>query len=311
MQVWFCDAGAELTLEAEILGPALVRGEPDPAQLKVLVVHQTPVNASLLSAYPALQGVIRLGVGYDKVDLTACRERGIQATHLPDYCTCEVADTTLALILNLVRGGRELEAALRRHPDAWQTLSLPHIRRSTKLTLGVIGAGRIGAAVLARARPFGFRRVFYDPFVSSCEDAEALPELETLLEQADLVSLHLPLSESTRGLANAAFLARMKPGACLINTARGGLMADEPAWLQALLSGRIGALALDVLPVEPPGSEVLFQAWLQHKEALAGRLLIQPHQAFYSQESAQAARQEAAQEARRFLQGQGFRFPLC
>jgi D-3-phosphoglycerate dehydrogenase len=215
------------------------------------------------------------------------------------------------MMLNFVRGGRELEAALRQQPAAWQSLSLPRIRRCSQLTLGVVGAGRIGRAVLARARAFGFRRLFYDPFVSSCEDAEPMQNLQALLQQADLVSLHLPLAEDTRGLVNAGFLEQMKPGACLINTARGGLMADESHWLKALQSGRIGALMLDVLPVEPPAGEVLFAAWQQAEPRLSGRLIIQPHQAFYSQEAAVAVRQQAAQEALHFLQDQGFRYPLC
>ncbi|MBF2055459.1 MAG: C-terminal binding protein [Candidatus Sericytochromatia bacterium] len=311
MRVWFCDAGPDLSFEAAILGDELVLQDPDVRQLQVLVVHQTRVDADLLDAWPALRGVIRLGVGYDKLDLAACRLRGVQATHVPDYCTDEVADTTLALILNFVRGTRELESRLRERPEDWQSLSLQRIRRCNQLTLGVIGAGRIGSAVLARARAFGFRRLFYDPFVSASEDAVPTTDLQTLLQQSDLVSLHLPLSDETRGLVNAAFLAQMKPGACLINTARGGLMADESAWLAALHNGRVGALLLDVLPVEPPEQESLFQAWLQHADALSGRLLIQPHQAFYSREAAVAVRRQAAQEALHFLRGKGFRYPLC
>jgi D-3-phosphoglycerate dehydrogenase len=307
MRVLYTDPTDDLALERELLGADLAAAKSDPRAIEVLVVHQTMVDASLLQRYPRLRGIVRLGVGYDKVDLNACRANGVAVANVPDYCTSEVADTAMALILTLVRGTRELEAALRQHPGTWQDLSLARIRRASSLVLGVVGAGRIGSAVLARAGPFGFERIFHDPAVTACCGAQRVDSLVTLLERADIVSLHVPLNASTQGLVNAEFLARMKPGAMLINTARGGLLADEQALLDALVQGRLAGVALDVLPVEPPTDQPVFTAWREDHPALAGRLILNPHNAFYSRQAQESVRRLAAGEAARLLAGRSFR----
>lgn len=315
MSVLYTDPGDDLALERGLLGAALAGSGADPEAIEVVVVHQTIVDAAFLAAYPRLRGVVRLGVGYDKVDLDACRARGVAVANVPDYCTAEVADTAMAMILDLVRGGRELEAALQRQPAAWQSLSLPRIRRSDSLLLGIVGAGRIGTAVLARARPFGFGLIYHDPAVSDRPGAERMPDLASLLARADIVSLHLPLTAATRGLVDATFIARMKPGAMLVNTARGGLLGDEPALLEALADGRLAGAAFDVLPVEPPKAQSpdqpLFSAWLRQEPRIAGRLIINPHNAFYSQQASDACRRLAAAEAARILSGEPFRHPVA
>jgi phosphoglycerate dehydrogenase-like enzyme len=306
MRVLYTDPNDELALERELLGVELATAQSDPGAIEVLVVHQTIVDASLLEQYPRLKGIVRLGVGYDKVDLNACRAQGISVAHIPDYCTNEVADTAMALILTLVRGTRELEAALREHPEIWQDLSLARIRRASSLVLGVVGAGRIGSAVLERARPFGFELIFQDPAVAVCSGAQRVDTLIELLERADIVSLHLPLNGSTRGLVNAEFLARMRPGSLLVNTARGGLLASDQALLDALTQGHLAGAALDVLPVEPPTDQPLFKAWRENHPGLAGRLILNPHNAFYSRQATESVRRLAAGEAARLLQGHSF-----
>lgn len=307
MRVLYTDPNDELALEHELLGAELAAATSDPGAIEVLVVHQTIVDASLLARYPRLKGIVRMGVGYDKVDLNACRAKGVSVAHVPDYCTSEVADTTMALILTLVRGTRELEAALREHPEMWQDLSLARIRRASSLVLGVVGAGRIGSAVLERARPFGFELIFTDPVVTACRGAQRVDALVTLLERADIVSLHLPLNANTQGLVNAEFLARMKPGSLLVNTARGGLLANEQVLLDALTNGRLAGAALDVLPVEPPADQPLFTAWRDDRPGLAGRLILNPHNAFYSQQAQESVRCLAAGEAARLLARRPFR----
>jgi D-3-phosphoglycerate dehydrogenase len=307
MRVLYTDPNDELALERELLGAELATAQSDPGAIEVLVVHQTMVDASLLRRYPRLKGIVRLGVGYDKVDLDACRARGVCVAHVPDYCTSEVADTAMALILTLVRGTRELEAVLRERPEMWQDLSLARIRRASSLVLGVVGAGRIGSAVLERARPFGFELIFHDPAVAACCGAQRVDTLVTLLERADIVSLHLPLDASTRGLVNAEFLARMRPGSLLVNTARGGLLASDQALLDALTQGRLAGAALDVLRVEPPTDQPLFTAWRENHPELAGRLILNPHNAFFSRQAQESVRRLAAGEAARLLAGQAFR----
>jgi phosphoglycerate dehydrogenase-like enzyme len=309
MKVYYPDAEDELIPERAVLGAALVSGRPDLDRVEVLVVHRTPVTSDLLACLPRLRGVVRLGVGYDQVDLGACARRQVAVAHVPDYCTTEVADTALAMILNLVRGIQELESALRQQPEFWQSLSRPQIRRSSSLVLGVLGAGRIGRAVLERATPFGFGRLFYDPVVFSAAGAQRTENTVALLRQADIVSLHVPLQADTRGMVDRTFLAQMKPGSMLINTARGGLIGDEAALLESLLSGRLAGAALDVLPVEPPAAEPLFRAWQQDSD-LAGRLILNPHNAYYSREASAEVRQLAAAEAARILAGEAFLHPV-
>ena len=312
MSVWYSDPDDDLQFEQAILGDLLCcKRHPEPADVQVMIVHQTDVNREFIKRFPQLKGIVRLGVGYDKVDLQACRERGIQVANIPDYCTTEVADTTLAMMLDLVRAGRELEANLRLQPDSWQQLSVPRVRRASSLTLGVVGAGRIGSAVLHRATAFGFDCLFYDPAVHHIDNATRKESLQDLLQRSDIVSLHVPLQADTECMVNAWFLQQLKPGAILINTARGKLIGDEQLILDTLIDGRLGALALDVLPCEPPGNQPLFHAWKTSDPRILGRLIIQPHNAFYSQEAALDVRQRAAEEALRCLNGTHFLNPVC
>ncbi len=309
MKVLIAEPEDGTDIERSILGVDVVvgGGTRDFVSIAVAIVHQTIVNGAFLDRYPRLKAVVRLGVGYDKVDLADCRSRGVQVANVPDYCTAEVADTAMAMILDFVRGVRELEAVLHAEPARWQQCSLPRIRRTATLTLGVIGAGRIGSAVLRRAVAFGFRRIFVDPAVDACEGAERVPDLPTLLARSDIVSLHVPLDETTRGMIDAEFIARMRPGALLVNTARGGLVGDEQALFDALATGRLAGVALDVLPIEPPGSEPLIAAWQRQDPRILGRLLINPHNSYFSCEAADEVRRLAAEEAGRVLAGQPLR----
>lgn len=309
MRVLVTEPEDDLAIERAILGDHAVAAgvAADAASIAVAIVHQTPVDVPFLERYPGLVAVVRLGVGYDKVDLGACRARGVAVANVPDYCTAEVADTAMAMILDLVRGVREIEAALYGDPGRWQQCSLPRVRRTATLTLGVIGAGRIGTAVLERAVPFGFARIFHDPAVAASAGAERVPDLAALLARADVVTLHVPLDGGTRGMIDAGFIARMKPGASLVNTARGGLLGDESALLEALVSGRIAGAAFDVLPTEPPAGQPLIAAWQRNDPRIHGRLRINPHNAFYSREAAAEVRRMAAEEAARALAGQPLR----
>jgi phosphoglycerate dehydrogenase-like enzyme len=242
LKVLVTDPEDDLAIERDVLGAdTVIAGRAaDPASVAVAIVHQTAVDAAFLGGYPNLAAVVRLGVGYDKVDLAACRARGVRVANVPDYCTSEVADTAMAMILDLVRGVRELEAALHAEPGRWQQCSLLRVRRAGALTLGVIGAGRIGTAVLQRATPFGFARIFHDPVVLSSAGAERVGDLATLLARADVVSVHVPLDADTRGMIDADFIACMRTGAMLVNTARGGLLGDEQGLLDALVSRKLG-----------------------------------------------------------------------
>ena len=267
---------------------------PNP-EIEVLWVHQTVVDEPLLVQFPALKGIIRLGVGYDKINLAACTKRGIQVANVPDYCTDEVAESTLAFALDWVRGHRELEAALQTDPARWQRHSLPRIRGLQELTFGAIGVGRIGSRALDLARAVGFKTVGFDLIESRCHGASSLAEL---LNVADIISLHVPLTPLTSGLVDAKFLGGMKSGSFLINTARGGLLGDAHALIEAIETNRLHGAAVDVLPEEPRVEDSALFQYLQSGKAI-GKLRITPHNAFHSSASANRLLESAAQEVER------------
>lgn len=231
--------------------------------------------------------IARAGVGFDGIDLAACGKRGIAVCNCPDYGTTDVADHAIALYLALVRGIVFFQDALRADPArGWDWTAPPLIDRVRGRCFGVIGMGRIGTAAARRARALDMPVLFYDPYVPDGQELalgfERTRHLEDLLERADVISLHTPLTDETRRLMNEDRLARMRRNAILINTARGAIV-DVDALFAALKQGRIAGAALDVLPQEPPDpSHPLLRAYRANEPWLAGRLLLSPHAAFYS-----------------------------
>ncbi len=269
----------------------------------LLISSREPITRRVIEALPRCRVISRYAVGIDHIDLDAAAERGIVVTHVPDYCTAEVADHALALILALNRRIVELDTSLRQ--GAWVKHSY-HTRRILRgpvpplreLTLGLVGLGRIGRAVADRARPFGLRLVATDPYVDPAvfEDYGVTPlALDELLQQADIVSLHCPLTPETRGLIGERALSLMKPSAVLVNTARGPVV-DIPAVTAALQERRIAGAALDVADPEPlPEDSPLYRL---------PNVILTPHAAYYSERSVEIVRQEALFEALRVLRGQ-------
>lgn len=210
------------------------------------------VDAALLEAAPGLRVVANAVVGYEHVDLAACRERGVIVTNTPNVLTEATADLTWALILATVRGLPQAERSLRAGEfhgwGFWDYLGGDLWGR----TLGIYGMGRIGRAVARRAAGFGMRVVYHSRGPVAPEDrAGAEPvDFEALLERSDVLSLHAPLTPATRHALDAAALARMRPGSILINTARGPLV-DEAALAGALRTGPLSAAGLDVYEHEP------------------------------------------------------------
>ena len=220
--------------------------------------------AALRSAAPRLRVVGRAGVGVDNIDVGAARELGISIVTAPEASTTSVAELTIGLMLALARDISAADAALRR--GEWPKASLIGEELEGK-TLGLVGFGRIGRAVAARAKAFGMVLAAFDPFLDddAIRAAGASPvTLETLLAVSDYVSLHLPLTTETRGLLGRTAIGRMKSGARLVCAARGGLI-DEAALRQALDDGRLAGAALDVFAQEPPGDLAL----LRHPRVVA------------------------------------------
>lgn len=251
--------------------------------------------------------IVRGGVGYDNVDVATATRRNIAVCNVPDYGTDEVADHAIALMLALRRGLPSYAEYLGVDPVAgWRFDVAPLIRRMKVQNFGIVGLGRIGRAAAARARAFGMRVLYYDPYVSETI-YERKDRLEALLADADVVSLHCPLTAETRGMIGAAQLAAMKSGAILVNTARGPVV-DIDALPAALRAGHPGGVALDVLPHEPPDPDhELIAAWRLQPTWLAGRLLLTPHAAFYSPESQRDLRFKGAATVRDALLNAGLR----
>lgn len=251
--------------------------------------HRLP--SSLVDAMERTKVIVQAGVGFNHIDIDACARKGIPVCNTPDYGTREVADHTIGLILSLMRGIPTYNERLLSRDDAWNTLALPvpPIRRLSGRVLGIVGLGRIGSAVAMRAKAFELDIVFFDPGLPPGAELglslRRVDTLEELLRQSDIVTLHCPMTPASFHLIDEKALSAMKPGAILINTARGEHI-DLDAVETALRSGHLCAAALDVLPREPlDRSHPLLAAWSRQEAWLEGRLILTPHAAFYTPES--------------------------
>jgi len=232
-----------------------------------LILGMKPLTAAVIEAAPTLKVIARHGVGYDNVDVKAATEAGIYVTNTPRSNTQTVAEFTIGLMINVTRriasSAAYVDSGHWRKPDFWG----PELcgRR-----LGLIGFGNIGKKVAELASAFGMRIFVYDPFFDPAEGERHgvnCQELVNLLADSDIVSLHCALTRDTRFLIGTAEFERMKPGAYLINTARGGLI-DENALLTAVESGSLAGAALDALIQEPPDNSAL----IDHPN-----ILVTPH----------------------------------
>lgn len=274
----------EIAIEREVLARAGLRVERADAHTAgevvatgagavALVTQYAPVTAEVLAALPACRVVARYGTGLDTVDTAAAAARGVAVVSVPDYAVTEVADHTIGLVLACTRGIVRLDRAVR--AGGWDAFAAGPLRRTSALRLGVVGLGRIGAAVAARAMALGFTILGHDPRMDAPEGVTAVG-LDELLATSDVVTLHAALSEATRHLIDAAALARMRSCAVLVNTSRGGLV-DQDALVAALAAGHLGGAALDVTADEPPARDSPLRS--------LDRVVLTPHVGFYSVES--------------------------
>jgi phosphoglycerate dehydrogenase-like enzyme len=304
----------EPTIEAPILGDiaritlARAREEselvPYLAEADALILfHDIPIiSEATFASAPRCKCVVRAGVGYNNVDLAAAARRGVIVCNVPDYGTEEVADHAIMLLLALARRLMPSHEAIR--AGGWDyraALGTPRLRGKT---LGLVGCGRIGTATALRAKPHGLDIVFFDPYVPQGLDkalgVRRVHHLDELLEQAHFVSVHCYLDAATRHLINARAVARMRPGAIVINTARGPVV-EQGALLDALDSGHLAAVGLDVVEREPLDDERL---------RTHPKVLLTPHTAFYSDEGYVELRTKTAEEVRRILLGEAPRNPV-
>jgi D-3-phosphoglycerate dehydrogenase len=248
----FAARGAELVLPAS--RAAARRGVRD-ADV-VIVTGIDTLDAPTIATLRRCVGILCYSIGMDKVDGAAAAARGIPVRNVPDYCTDEVSDHALTLLLAAERRLTTfVDLAAHGRWDAEGRPENASIRRLRGQTLGIIGVGRIGRKVARKARAFGFRTIAFDPYVSSTDDEEIeLLPLPDVLGQADALVLCASLTETSRGMLGLAEFSQVRPGVILVNVARGALI-DEHALAEALRSGRVGFAAVDVRSPEPPARD--------------------------------------------------------
>lgn len=253
----------------------------------ILVWHRMKITADIVEKLENCRLIVRVGVGFDNVDVDACTRKGIPVSNVPNYGTTEVADHALALLLSLVRGIEGYQQRLRKNlVEGFVAEDAPVVRRIRGATFGAVGLGRIGTAVARRAAAFDMKVVFFDPHLSEGVDLalgfERVRTLDALLQRSDIVSLHTPLNAETTKIMNTQTLSAMKKGSILINIARGGLI-DFDALHDALYGNHLAAAGVDVLAQEPPvDADRLLTAWANKEPWIDERLIVTPHAAFYS-----------------------------
>lgn len=269
----------------------------------VVFTNFAPLDRTALARLATGAVVIRYGVGVDNVDLAAAADHGVRVCNVPDYGTDVVADHAAMLALLLVRRVRQFDAAMQQgqHPVAATFGPIPSLG---SLTVGLVGAGRIAQLTARRLRAFGCRTIAQDPYADPARlSAEHLGLVgwDELLSTSDVVSLHAPLTAQTHHLFDDTAFAALRPGAFLVNTARGGLV-DTQALTRALSGGRLAGAALDVTEPEPLPA--------QHPLRSLPEVILTPHVAFYSAQSVARLQALAVEEGRRALRGEQLRCPV-
>lgn len=288
----------------------LRHGSPDElaraaADADVVVVNMATIDRAFLSRLDRCRLIIRHGVGYDNVDVTAAADHGITVTRIPDYCVAEVAEQALMLILACQRRLGAQLASMRRSTSApaWDFGGVEPVYRLRGRTLGVVGCGQIGSLVLQMAEGLGVRRIAVDPRLDEPPlDGVELVDMDTLLAEADVISLHVPLSSETRSMFGKDQFVAAKNTAILVNTSRGGVV-DLPALDQALAEGQIAGAGIDVYDVEPPDGSLRL---LSNPQAICT-----PHLGWMSEEAAWRIRELIVDEVRRYVEGQPARHPVA
>ncbi|NRA39813.1 MAG: C-terminal binding protein [Planctomycetes bacterium] len=275
----------------------------------VMAWHELQYSAEVIDKLANCKMMIRIGVGFDNIDIQYAGSKGIQVCNVPDYGTTEVADHAIALMLSLWRALPACNAHVA--DGTWHWHSGGDIKRLGDAHIGIIGLGSIGTATAMRAKAFGSTVSFYDPYLADGVDKalgiQRCYQLDELLQQSDILSIHTPLTEETRNLANDDFFAQVKKGVQIINTGRGEVI-DTAALHRAMQRGDVAKAGLDVLPQEPADtSDPLIAAWLANEDNLRERVIITPHNAFYSEEAFTEMRRKGAEEVKRVLLGEAAR----
>lgn len=262
------------------------------ADVDAIATCWAKVTESVIAASPRLRHVARMGIGLDNIDVAFATKRKIVVTNVPDYCVTEVADHAVALLLSCVRNvaffSRRIKAG------EYQLTAGPPMHRLQGRTLGLVGFGRIARDVYTRAKSFGLNVLATSSSGNDYGTGCRMVVLDELLSSSDYVSLHAPLTPETKHLLNRATLQKLKPGAVVINTSRGGLIDQDALWA-AIRDGHVAGAGLDVFEQEPPD--------LAHPLFADERVVTTPHAAFVSEESLVELRERVAKQILDVIQG--------
>lgn len=302
------DAMAELTAAGVEL---VARPSKDPETIirncydaDGLLVYLEPINEAVLQSLPKLRVVARCGVGVDTVDIGAATRRGIQVTNVPDANLHEVATHTIGMALSLTRRLLPFDTSIK--GGEWNGLTIGRgMRRPAAQVFGILGFGRIGEQVARIAHALGFAVIVTTPVEAERTRAKAIGaepvDFDTLLMKSDIVSLHVPLLDSTRGIMDEQALGRMKKGAVLINVSRGGLV-DEDALARCLRSGTLSGAGLDVFSSEP--------VYSKSDIVTAPNVILTPHIAYLSEDSLREVSMKAVRQVISVLEGKSPDYPV-
>ena len=279
------DANGRCKSEDDVIA---LGGEAD-----ALIVQFFPITRRIIEHLPRCKVIVRYAIGVDTIDIQAATKKRIMVANVPDYCTAEVSDHALALILALVRKVKLMDREVQR--GIWSYGRAAPIHRLSELRLGLIGFGKIAREVARKACALGFQRILaHDPYVGPSPGLPgvALVPLEALLRESDVISVHAPATPDTQHLLNQERLALMREGAFLVNTSRGALV-DEASLVEALRAGRLGGVALDVLEDETRVEG--------HPLLCFENVILTPHIAWYSTDSIRELQRRVAEQVKQAL----------
>ncbi len=299
----FPDVAVERGLVEAAGGELVVARDPQDAHRLVqdadgVLNTYLPIDRNLIGTMTRAKIIARYGIGVDNVDIEAARQAGIAVTNVPDYCVEEVATHAVALMLMLLR--RIPQGAQIVRSGGWGVTGIGEVHRLSALTVGLLGAGRIGARVAAAVESLGGRIIVHDPYVQPSAAGRRLVSRDELFAESNLLSVHCPLTAQTRNLVDEAALRTLPEQSYLVNTSRGPIvnLADV---VVALRSGRLAGAALDVLDREPPDPDTI---------ASVPNLVVTPHVAFLSVEAVHESQHKATTQVLNALAGRALDYQL-
>ena len=263
----------------------------------MLAWHENEYNPEILDKLKKCKIITRVGVGFNNVDLNYSRSKNIVVCNVPDYGINDVADHAITFLLMLSKRINYYSENIKNKLQ-WEWGSHKTLKRIQELTLGILGCGRIGSAVAIRAKAFGMKVIFYDPYVSSgYEKTLSISREENLnefLSKIDVLSIHTPLTKETKNIVDDRFVKKLKKGAIIINTARGQIINSKTIY-KYLKNGHLAGVGFDVYDHEPPKkNDKLYLAWKKGSKNFKYNVIFTPHNAFFNKESYIELREKAA-----------------